>query len=539
MQDSYETSYAGNAARTTVDPFTQSSGLSSGLLNAIFATALFRCWHLILFFTGWATMVVLVSEHVHNLSFASTLLTVFGTVLGFVISYRTTASFERYNEGRRYWSAVVYGSRLFGRTIWFHIPDAALPADATPEQRSESRSRSLIEKKSAINLIEAFAVSLKHYLRGEDSIYYEDLYHLVKFLPAYALPAGRPSTNFNRESGNSIEGRDQSQLGRTQSRPSTRFASPPPSPNKTRKMAQAQAQQASIPEDIPTLNMTSATPPESQSRAMSVDVEKGLSDQNNNNNMLSPNGRKSTQSVRSGGFTKLMPAYNPPEYALFDVFPFSMFVKFLSKRGKHVKGKKGAKVRARDGTVNHNIPLELTLYMSAYISTLQQRKICDVPTINTLMAALNMLCDSLTGLERILTTPIPFSYSIHLWTVTTIYVALLPFQLFSTMKYLTIPFTSLAAFIFYGFIVAGEEIENPFGYDKNDLNLDHFTHHIIRAELNALTSRPMPNISDWAFTPENSEVFAGHGLGQSGVTPKEWVGRGEKVLREVLARADR
>ncbi|KAG8878375.1 hypothetical protein FRB98_006139 [Tulasnella sp. 332] len=467
-------------------------------------------------------MVVLVSEHVRNLTIASTLLTVFGTVLGFVISYRTTASFERYNEGRRYWSAVVYGSRLFARTIWFHVPDVPLPADATQQQRSEACARTIVEKKSAINLIEAFAVSLKHYLRGEESIYFEDLYHLVKYLPVYALPAGRPSNVFNGEDGTPSEERE-AQLQRMQSRPSTRFASPPASPSQARKMAQAQA-------EMPSLNMTGPTPPDSRSQTMSMDVEKGTA-------ALSPNFR-SSQSVRSMGPAKLMPSYNPPQYALFDVFPFSLFVKFLSKRGRHVKGKKGAKLRAREGTVSHNIPLELTLYLSSYIGTLQQRKICDVPTLNTLLAALNTLADSLTGLERILTTPIPFSYSIHLWTVTTLYVAMLPFQLYSTMKNLTIPATALAAFIFYGFLVAGDEIENPFGYDKNDLNLDHFTHNIIRAELNALTSRPMPEISEWAFTPGNTEVFAGHGLGQSGVTPKEWVGRGDRAVRDVLARAD-
>lgn len=56
----------------------------------------------------------------------------------------------------------------------------------------------------------------------------------------------------------------------------------------------------------------------------------------------------------------------------------------------------------------------------------------------------------------------------------------------------------LQSFIFFGFLVAGEEIESmyffspcfrlaltevradPFGYDKNDLNLDHFTNNIIR-----------------------------------------------------------
>ena len=57
----------------------------------------------------------------------------------------------------------------------------------------------------------------------------------------------------------------------------------------------------------------------------------------------------------------------------------------------------------------------------------------------------------------------------------------------------------IQSFIFFGFMVAGEEIESkytcfflraddehafrsldPFGYDKNDLNLDHFTDNIIR-----------------------------------------------------------
>ncbi len=46
----------------------------------------------------------------------------FGTVLGFVISYRTSASFERYNEGRRYWSSITLSSRVLARMIWFHVP---------------------------------------------------------------------------------------------------------------------------------------------------------------------------------------------------------------------------------------------------------------------------------------------------------------------------------------------------------------------------------------------------------------------------------
>lgn len=37
---------------------------------------------------------------------------------------------------------------------------------------AERRARSLVEKKTVINLLEAFAVAVKHYLRGEDGIYY-------------------------------------------------------------------------------------------------------------------------------------------------------------------------------------------------------------------------------------------------------------------------------------------------------------------------------------------------------------------------------
>jgi predicted membrane chloride channel (bestrophin family) len=94
-----------------------------------------------------------------------------------------------------------------------------------------------------------------------------------------------------------------------------------------------------------------------------------------------------------------------------------------------------------------------------------------------LLNSLLSLTDSLTGLERILTTPIPFSYSIHLWAVTAFYCLALPFQIVNTMHWITIPGTTvvvrniasiyiapptvrLQAFVFFGFLVAGEEIES-------------------------------------------------------------------------------
>ncbi|KAG8723711.1 hypothetical protein FRC09_002049, partial [Ceratobasidium sp. 395] len=234
------------------------------------------------------------------------------------------------------------------------------------------------------------------------------------------------------------------------------------------------------------------------------------------------------------GEVDLAPSSDPPKWGVFDVWPLSLLVKFLTNRGANVQGKKAARERKKHMVTSHNIPLEITLYMSSYISALQQRKVVDVPTINTLLLGLNQLVDSLSGLERILTTPIPFSYGVHLWTVCLLYVFFLPFQLWKTLRYVTIPATGVAAFLFFGFLAAGEEIENPFGYDKNDLNLDHFCRNIIHAELLAITSVPVPDPNEWAFVRDNDCVFGTDAPAQS---PNEWLRKGERAMRDALERA--
>lgn len=79
---------------------------------------------------------------------------------------------------------MILACRTFSRTVWFHVPSKytyavifvmLMTPDSPPaegQSEEEAKARSLIEKKSAINLVEAFSVSVKHYLRGEDGIYY-------------------------------------------------------------------------------------------------------------------------------------------------------------------------------------------------------------------------------------------------------------------------------------------------------------------------------------------------------------------------------
>lgn len=92
------------------------------------------------------------------------------------------------------------------------------------------------------------------------------------------------------------------------------------------------------------------------------------------------------------------------------------------------------------GGVGHNVPLEISLFMSCWIADMQQRKTVDVSTISNLITACANMNDALASLERILTTPIPWSYNAHIWEVTYIYCLLLPFQLYGAgFNWITIP----------------------------------------------------------------------------------------------------
>ncbi|KAJ4474478.1 Bestrophin, RFP-TM, chloride channel-domain-containing protein [Lentinula aciculospora] len=521
--------------KTVQDPYAGRQRTGASLVSALLATALFRCWHLLIFFGAWATLVCVLNAQGHRVIIQPTLLTVTGTVLGFVISYRTTSSFERYNEGRRLWSQLVLASRTFARTVWFHIPDP--PATET-ESAEVLKAKAMIEKKTVINLIEAFSVAVKHYLRGEDGIYYEDLYYLVKFLPAYALPTGLPSNPdlINEQTPSEMHSPPGSPRSASFHRPSLRRPSDA-SRNQTFLKQRINANSFSdshLP--LPATAHTSVKPtfrePQPIERSRQA-AEKAFSD------VKSTVSEEPTEGVilQRTDEVFLFPAKMPPKYHIFDLFPFSLLVRVLTNRGKELKGKKAAKLRAkmRNKGASHNLPLEISLYLSSYISALQVRKTNEVPTTNTMLAALNQLVDSLTGLERILTTPIPFSYSFHLWAVAVIYILVLPPQIWPTLSWKTIPATVILAFMFFGFLVAGEEIENPFGYDKNDLNLDHFTHNIIRNELRAITSTPAPDPARWAFAPENDLLFASDVHTDERVTPQEWIGRGYMQMQHALS----
>jgi len=84
---------------------------------------------------------------------------------------------------------------------------------------------------------------------------------------------------------------------------------------------------------------------------------------------------------------------------------------------------------------------------------------------------LSALSDVQGGCERIRNTPIPHSYSILIHSIVALYVFALPFGLVTSLHYFTPVVVLMVAYTFLGLDAVGDEIEDPFGDDLNDLPL--------------------------------------------------------------------
>lgn len=85
---------------------------------------------------------------------------------------------------------------------------------------------------------------------------------------------------------------------------------------------------------------------------------------------------------------------------------------------------------------------------------------------------LNGLTAAAASCERIHNTPIPFSYTLLLHRTAHLYCFLLPFGLVDVTAFMTPFVVAIVAYTFYGLDVLGDELEEPFGVESNDLALD-------------------------------------------------------------------
>jgi len=126
---------------------------------------------------------------------------------------------------------------------------------------------------------------------------------------------------------------------------------------------------------------------------------------------------------------------------------------------------------------NH-IPNRIAQQLYTEIEKMKNEGLLSEEKIIVLNEELRSFTNIAGACERIKSTPIPYSYSTFIKRIIFLYVITLPLGLVDDFKWASIP---MVLFVFYAFAsleLIAEEIEDPFGYEDNDLPTDEIAERI-------------------------------------------------------------
>ncbi|MGQ4646111.1 bestrophin family protein [Lyngbya aestuarii] len=148
-------------------------------------------------------------------------------------------------------------------------------------------------------------------------------------------------------------------------------------------------------------------------------------------------------------------------------------------------------------TMNHP-PLEIAFWIADYLQQQHEHNCLNTYQLTAMLKLLDTMVDVLGACERIVKTPIPLAYAIHLKQILLIYCLSLPFVLVGQLHWWTGLVVALISFTLLGVEAIGIEIENPFGYDPNDLPLDAICQTMERNIEDLITLAPC--VRHWRMT---------------------------------------
>jgi putative membrane protein len=118
------------------------------------------------------------------------------------------------------------------------------------------------------------------------------------------------------------------------------------------------------------------------------------------------------------------------------------------------------------------LPLQLSVLVEGYIRRGFNRGWFHAPLASQMTVQVNSLVDAYGRMETIRSTPIPVAHLIHQKQVLALYASLLPFAIVDDYRWWSIPIVAIVSFTLYGIEGIGQQLEDPFGYDKNDIKMD-------------------------------------------------------------------
>ncbi|PIL30455.1 hypothetical protein GSI_07154 [Ganoderma sinense ZZ0214-1] len=378
--------------------------------------------------TIFATIAAYAWSHGYDISLTNSVVPLLSVVVGLILVFRNGTSYDRYWEGRKDFGTMVSHIRNLTRLIWINVSvptadDASRgkfpSANLTPAQLRR-------RKVDAIKLSLCFAYAVKHYLRGEDGLDWDDY---AGILPA---PTARLYRGLYQPPNKDYK---YSNPGINTNGKSTGYASYAATEFTTRRAS-------------PDAIDTGASTPGAETlydvergadRAGSTDATKRIRVKRSKDRMKAP-GQKSTTPLMSSLQHTI--DFSPDPDSLCTPLPM-----VIAHELSHALFK-----FRRDG----------------YLETVGP---AGVNAMNTLIQG---MVDMMTCMERVANTPIPRSYSIHLKQCVTLYLFSLPFTLIKDLGWGMIPLVTVVAFTLMGIEGIADEIEMPFGLDSGDLPLERF-----------------------------------------------------------------
>lgn len=151
--------------------------------------------------------------------------------------------------------------------------------------------------------------------------------------------------------------------------------------------------------------------------------------------------------------------------------------------------------------------LQLACQIEGYIKRAVERNWFHPPQAAQMTVQLNNLTVAYGNMETIHLTPIPVAYLIHQRQVLACFCAVLPFALVGDMGWWSVLMEAIVVFTLYGIEAIGQQLEDPFGYDKNDIKVDSIVEDL-HVETSVL-------LEEWR---RGSEIFTHAGV-------PRWTGR--------------
>lgn len=119
-----------------------------------------------------------------------------------------------------------------------------------------------------------------------------------------------------------------------------------------------------------------------------------------------------------------------------------------------------------------HVPNAIASILQARITLLYRNGVFSKEEFLVIDKNIESLTEVVGACERIKNTPIPKSYSTHLKKFLFLYMLMLPFGIIHDLQYWSILVMIIVFYAFAGLETIGEEIEDPFGNDINDLPTD-------------------------------------------------------------------